>query len=109
MHTSYVHKLKSIPYTPQDDTQNAPRKYKLNIYYVANEKALALFHPNNIKHLRDTLTQTYGSTHKFTPPNLKKKDASHMNNRKAYTAPYPPNPPTPNLKDTTPIRQFNAA
>jgi len=99
----------SIPSTPPNDTQNAPRKYKLNIYYITNERALALLHPNNLNHLRDALTQTYGNTHKFTPPNLNKKDASHLNNRAAYTAPYPPHPPTPTHIDTTPIRHFLTA
>ena len=41
LHPSYIHKLMSIPPTLPYDTQNAPRIYKLNIYYVANEKALA--------------------------------------------------------------------
>jgi len=107
LHTSYVQKLTSIPYTPPNDTQNAPHKYRLNIYYVANEKALALLHPSSLNHLRDTLTQTYGITHKFTPPILNKKDASHMNSRAAYTEPYPPHPLTPPRIDTTPIRHFH--
>ena len=53
--------------------------------------------------------KTYSITHKFTPPNLNKKDASHMNSRVAYTAPYPPHPPSPTLIDTTPIRHFRTS
>jgi len=47
--------------------------------------------------------------HKLIPPNLNKKYATRLNIRVAYTAPYPPHPPTPSHIDTTPIRKFLAA
>jgi ribonuclease HI len=76
---------------------------------VANEKALALLNTTALNHLRDALNQSYGTTLTSIPINLNKKDAQHLSNRTAYTAPYPPPPLTPTRKDITPIRQFQAA
>ena len=41
-------------------------------------------------------------------PTSTKKDASHLNIRAAYTAPYPSHPPQITHKDLNPIRNFHA-
>ncbi len=61
-HTNYIHKIVTLPHT-HTTKGTQPRKYNLNIYIVANSKALTLLEPHNIQHsVNIALTQAYGHT-----------------------------------------------
>jgi hypothetical protein len=50
LHSSYVQKLTSIPYLPTHNTKKHKNNTKLNIFLVANEKALRLLNQDYITH-----------------------------------------------------------
>ena len=50
LHSAYVQKLTSIPYLPTHNAKRLKNNTKLNIYLVANEKALRLLDPDYITH-----------------------------------------------------------
>jgi len=68
-------------------------KLKLNIYLVANEKALSLLsYSYLVTNLRDSLNGLFGMTLTTIPLDLTKNDSSHIDSRHAYTASYPLTP-----------------
>jgi hypothetical protein len=91
-HSFYVQKLASIPYISPTATKHETHKHKLNIYLVANEKALILLsHTHLVSTLRDTLINGLSGTNlKTISLSLTKKDSLHLDSRHAYTDPYPP-------------------
>ena len=50
LHSAYVQKLTSIPYLPTHGAKKLKNNAKLNIYLVANEKALRLLDTDYITH-----------------------------------------------------------
>ncbi len=57
LHTNYIQQIVTLPHT-HTTTGTHPRKYKLNIYIVANSKALTLLEPHYIPQtITTTLTQ----------------------------------------------------
>jgi hypothetical protein len=56
LHSSYTQKLTSIPYLQTQTTQKHRHSTRLNIYLVANEKALKLLNHDYITH---TLHEVY--------------------------------------------------
>ena len=63
LQTSYAQKLTSIPYYPRSELAR-DTKYDLDIYLVANQKALAAIDPNKVQtRLDNAIRQTYGALH----------------------------------------------
>jgi ribonuclease HI len=89
LHSTYAQKLTSIPYYPIYNKQPNTSKPKLNIYLIANEKALALLNHQHITNtLRLALTKLTGKTTPITL-NLKQKDPRHIDSHTTYTEQYP--------------------
>jgi hypothetical protein len=89
LHTSYVQKITSIPYYPIHNKQPHNSKPKLNIYIVANERALALINkPKTINTLQAALTEVKGRTPSITL-NLHQKDSQQIDSHTTYTEQYP--------------------
>jgi len=89
---------------------------KLDIYLVANKKALGLLNQAQIiTNLRDILNGLFNINLKTIPLDLNKKDPPYLDSRHAYTVPYllppppPPQPKPPPQPDNTPIKHFHAA
>jgi hypothetical protein len=73
LHTSYAQKITSIPYYPIYSKQPNNNKPKLNIYLIANEKALSLLnHQHILATLRSVLNNITGKLAHITI-NLQKK------------------------------------
>ena len=61
LHSSYTHKLTSIPYLQSQNTQTHTHNTRLNIYLVANEKAFRLLNHDYVTHtLHETLSHLLG-------------------------------------------------
>ncbi len=93
LHSAYVQKLTSIPYLPAHNAKKLKNNTKLNIYLVANEKALKLLDSDYITHtLHETLSTILGrDTQPITftlnltnPPN-----STTTKFTKTHTLPYP--------------------
>ena len=62
LHTNYIQKIITLPHTHTTHGTHL-RKYSLNIYIVANSKALNLLEPHHIQNTMNmALTQAYGYT-----------------------------------------------
>ena len=97
LHSTYAQKLTSIPYYPIYNKQPNTSKPKLNIYLIANEKALALLNQQQISiTLQQALTTLTGKALPINL-NLQKKDPKHIDSHTTYTEQYPY---TPNLQHT---------
>ena len=110
LHKFYTQKLTSIPYHPNSTAPPHKRNPKLNIYLVANEKALARLDQPTILHiLRDALTNFIG---KQPPPislNLLMEDPQQIESSQSYTDPYPEIPLETPIHRRYPIRHMHAA
>jgi len=103
LHSSYVQKLTSIPYLPTHNTKKHKNNTKLNIYLVANEKALRFLNHDYITHtLHETLSTILGRGNQPITLTLNLKDPTQLDNIPAYKDPYPsipmkapPNTPPP--------------
>jgi len=83
---------------------------KVDIYLVANEKALIfLDHDNTVHTLQDTITNILGRGTQPISLNLHLKNPSHLDNRQAYTYTYPSIPTQPHTTSTPRIRPYHAS
>jgi hypothetical protein len=88
LHSAYVKKLAPTPYQPPTPTTHEKHKPELNIYLVANEKALSIInHSLGTTTLRNIINDLFGVPLTTMPPDITKKDPSHLDNRHAYTSP----------------------
>jgi hypothetical protein len=97
LHTNYVQKIATVPHTPTSHG-TSKTKYNLNIYLVANSKALSTLDPHTIyDKLRSTLTleQSKSIIHKF---HTYSEDAIHIDSRTIYST-----TPTPTRQHHTTI------
>jgi len=75
--------------------QRTPHIKNLDIYLVANEKALGLLNRAHIViNLRDTINGLFDINLKTIPLDLSKKYSPYLNSRHTYTTPYSPPPAT---------------
>jgi hypothetical protein len=107
LHKSYTQKLTYIPIHPTSKAPLQKRNTKLNIYLVANEKALSIVDQPIILHiLQEALTKLVGTKPPHISLTLSMEDPQHIDSGQSYTNPYPKiNPQTLNHR-RYPIRQF---
>ena len=106
----YTQKLTSIPFNHNPETPRQKRNPKLNIYLVANEKALSTLDRPKILHtLRDAFTKLEGAKTPAISLNLTMKDPQHIDNSQSYTYPYPETPTRTCHNTIYPIGPFQAA
>jgi hypothetical protein len=75
LYSSYTQKLTSIPYLQYQNNQKYTHSTKLNIYLVANEKAIQLLNHDYITHtLHETLSSLLGHDTRPITLNLQLKD-----------------------------------
>jgi hypothetical protein len=104
LHSSYVQKLAYIPYQPPTPRTQDNLKLILNMYLVANEKALnQLNHSLITSSLWNTINDLFGLELTTILLDLTIKDPSFLDSRHAYTASNPP-PPYPTLPHTQSTR-----
>jgi hypothetical protein len=109
LHTSYAQNITSIPYYPIYSKQPNHNKPKLNIYLIANEKALALLnHQQILDTLRPVLNNITGKPAHITI-NLQKKDPQHIDSHTSYTEQYPYTPTPPHTPHPLSPKSFHAA
>jgi hypothetical protein len=109
LHTSYAQKITSIPYYPIYSKQPNTNKPKLNVYLIANEKALALLnHQQILDTLSYVLTNITGKPAHITV-NLQKKDPQHIDAHTSYTEQYPYTPTPPHTPHPLTHKSFHAA
>ena len=85
LHSSYVQKLTSIPYLPTHSAKKLKNNTKLNIYLVANEKALRLLDPDYITQtLHETLSTILGRNAQPITLTLNLQDPSQLDSSQAY-------------------------
>jgi hypothetical protein len=93
LYSSYVQKLTSIPYLLTHNTKKHKKNAKLNIYLVANEKALRLLNPDDITQiLHETLSNILGRDAQPKPLHSTSKNPPNSTADKptrALTLPYP--------------------
>ena len=95
LQTNYAQKLTSIPYYPRSELAR-DTKYDLDIYLVANQKALTAIDPNQVQtHLENAIRQTYGALHSkititTTRPDPTSLDSHIQYNEAQPTVPVPP-------------------
>jgi ribonuclease HI len=110
LHTNYIQKIVTLPHT-HTTTRTQPRKYNLNIYLVANQKALNLIEPNTTQQTMNmALTQTYGHTINTKFIEINTQDAITIDSITAYNEiPAPAHiPHTPTILHTKPhTRKWN--
>jgi len=96
LHLSYAQKLDSIPYLNPRNTHNNTHSLKLDIYLVANEKALRLINYDYVmRTLHENLSSILGrETHPITI-NLNLTDPPHLDSKQAYKEEHPSLPITP--------------
>jgi ribonuclease HI len=110
LHSAYVQKLTSIPYLSNHTAKRLKNHTKLNIYLVANERALSLLDKDYITHtLHETLTNILGRDTRPITLTLNLKDPAQLDSSQAYKDPYPciPMKTTPNRPPQ--IRPYRAA
>jgi hypothetical protein len=84
LHTNYIQKNVTLPHTHTTKGTQA-RKYNLNIYIVANLKALTLLEPHSIQHTMNiALTQAYGHTVQTTLIDTTIIDATNIASNMSY-------------------------
>ncbi len=99
--------LDPIPPIPQHP--KSTHTAKLNIYLVANEKALQLLNHYHVIHtLREALSCHLDQETQPIKLNLNIKDSPHLDNSQAYKDRYPSIPSKPYTKDLTPIHPYHA-
>ena len=109
LHTTYAQKITSIPYYPIYSKQPNNNKPKLNIYLIANEKALSLLnHQHILATLRPVLTTITGKPAHITI-NLTKKDPQHIDSHTSYTEQYPYTPTPPSTPQHLSPKPFHPA
>ena len=90
LHSSYSQKLASNSFLQSQNTQTHTHNTRLDIYLVANEKALRIVNHDNITHtLHATLSRLLGRDTHPRILNLNLNDPTHLNNSQAYKDPYP--------------------
>lgn len=83
---------------------------KLNIYLVANEKALQLLdHDYIASTLHSTLSHILGKDIQPIALNLELKDSPHLDSSQAYKDTYPSMPMSPHTTNLLSIRKYYAA
>jgi len=79
LHSSYTQKLTSIPYLQAQTAQKHTHNTRLNIYLVANEKALLLLNHDYITHaLHETLSNLLGRDTQPITLNLNLNDSTYL-------------------------------
>ena len=110
LHKFYTQKLTSIPYTPTSAAPSQKRNPKLNIYLVANEKALATLDRPIILHtLREALANFIGKQPPHISLDLQMKDPQQIDSSQSCTDPYQEIPIQTPSHRRHPIRHFQAA
>ena len=110
LHSSYTQKLTSIPYLKSHNTQKHMHNTILNIYLVANEKALRLLNHDYVVHtLHETLSNLRGRDTQPIALNLNLNDPTHLDNIQVYKDPYPSIPSKTYTNDPPQIRPYHAA
>jgi hypothetical protein len=90
LHSTYSQKLTSIPYLQPHNTQKHNHNTKLNIYLVANKKALRLLDHDYVTHnLHETLSTLLDRDPQPITLNHNLKDPAHLDISQAYKDPYP--------------------
>ena len=90
LHSSYAQKLTSIPYLQTQITQKHTHNTRLNIYLVANEKALRLLNQDYITHaVHETLSTLLNRVTQPITLNHNLKDPTYLDNSQAYKDSYP--------------------
>jgi hypothetical protein len=78
LHSSDIQKLISIPYLHTQNTHKTPHNTRLNIYLVANEKALRLLDQDYVTHtLNAALSRILGQELQLINLNLNFTDPTH--------------------------------
>ena len=109
LHTSYTQKITSIPYYPTYNKQPNTPKPKLNVYFIAIERALALLNHQQITDtLQSALTKLMGKPAPITL-SLHKKDPKHIDSYTTYTEQYPYTPTPPHNSPPRTPKTFHAA
>jgi hypothetical protein len=84
LHTKYIQKIVTLSHT-HTTIGTHHRKYNLDIYKVANSRALTLLEPHNIQRTMNTvLTQAYGHTVQTTLIDTPKLDATNIDSITSY-------------------------
>jgi len=79
LHSSYTQKLTSIPYLQSQNNQQLTPNTRLDIYLVANEKALRLLNHDYITHiLHKTLSSLLGQDTQPITLNINLNDPTHL-------------------------------
>jgi len=110
LHTKYIQKIVTLPHT-HTTIGNPPGKYNLNIYLVANQKALNLIEPNTTQQTMNiALTQAYGHTINTKLIDTNTPDALTIDSNTSYKEIPAPirKPHTPTILHTKPhTRKWN--
>jgi ribonuclease HI len=110
LHSSYTQKLASIPYLQAQTTQNHTHNTRLNIYLVANEKALRLLNRDYIIHtLHETQSNLLGQNAQPITLNINLTDPTHLDSNQAYKDLYPSIPSKIYPNDPPRIRPYHGA
>jgi hypothetical protein len=110
LHKSHTQKLTYIPFRPISTAPLQKCNPKLNIYLVANEKALSILdQPKMLHTLREEFTKIEGAKTSAISLILTMKDPQHIDNSQSYTDPYPETTTRTRHNRRYPIRPFQAA
>jgi hypothetical protein len=110
LHSSYTQKLTSIPYLQTQIIQKHTHNTRLNIYLVANEKAVRLLNQDYITHtLHEIISNLLGQNAQPITKNINLHDPTYIDISHAYKDSYPSIPSRTYTNVPPQIRPYHGA